>query len=138
MICKKFLTRAVVLVLSVGFCAAPMPEPFAPFTTLITWAEAARTTGLVILVGNLQDELGGAKEWDPADTKTQMKNIGDGKYQFTGQLPAGNYEFKVAIGGSWSENYGEGGKPNGANMQLHIKAPHEVTCTYDAVTDRVA
>lgn len=61
----------------------------------------------------MQDELGAAKEWDPADAKTIMKSDGAGHHVFTGHLPKGNYDFKVAVGGSWDVNYGANGEANG-------------------------
>ena len=46
---------------------------------------------------------------------------GDGTYTWsTDQIPAGNYEFKVAHGLSWDENYGDGGAPNGANVAVPV------------------
>ena len=46
---------------------------------------------------------------------------GDGTYTFTtDQIPAGNYEFKVAHGLSWDENYGAGGAPGGANIAFTV------------------
>ncbi len=46
---------------------------------------------------------------------------GDGTYTFTtDQIPAGNYEFKVAHGLGWDENYGAGGAPGGANVAFSV------------------
>ena len=135
MLHKNILTRAVVLALSASVFAAPMPQQVPQFATFFAQAEAAAVQPqTIILAGSLQDELGGAKEWDPSDAKTQMKDLGNGKYQLKGKLPAGNYEFKIAVGGSWAENYGDKGQPGGANIQLRLKAPHEVTFDYDAAT----
>ncbi|WLR41605.1 alpha-amylase family glycosyl hydrolase [Bacillus carboniphilus] len=92
----------------------------------------------VVLVGDLQDELGHSGEWDPAAKMTQMIYQGDGFYQLTGDLPAGSYVYKVAIGGNWDENYGEGGF-NGRNIELEISEDTEVTFYYhdgtNAITD---
>lgn len=138
MIHKKNLVRAVVLAVSLGMFTVPMLAPAAMGTVFIAKAQAAQLVGqVVILTGNLQDELGGSKEWDPSDQKTMMKDIGNGKYQLKGKLPAGNYEFKIAIGGSWNENYGDKGQANGANIALHLKVDHEVTFEYDAATHLV-
>ena len=106
-----------------------------------TTAEAARPGSVqptdVVLVGSLQDELGAAKEWDPADGKTIMKSDGAGHHVFTGHLPKGNYDFKVAVGGSWDVNYGANGEANGKNIALRLLKDHDVTFTYDDATHAV-
>lgn len=106
-----------------------------------TTAEAARPGSVqptdVVLVGSLQDELGAAKEWDPADGKTIMKSDGAGHHVFTGKLPKGNYDFKIAVGGSWDVNYGANGEANGKNIALRLLKDHDVTFTYDDATHAV-
>ena len=106
-----------------------------------TTAEAARPGSVqptdVVLVGSLQDELGAAKEWDPADGKTIMKSDGAGHHVFTGHLPKGNYDFKIAVGGSWDVNYGANGEANGKNIALRLLKDHDVTFTYDDATHAV-
>jgi alpha-amylase len=43
----------------------------------------------------------------------------DHVWKLTADLPAGTYEFKAAINGSWDENYGQDGTPNGMNIVLN-------------------
>ncbi|MDC3418478.1 alpha amylase N-terminal ig-like domain-containing protein [Aquibacillus salsiterrae] len=83
----------------------------------------------VTLVGDLQTELGAQSDWDPAASATEMTAIGNDFYQISGELPAGSYEYKVAINNSWDENYGEGGN-NGANINLTLAEPTTVTFYY--------
>ena len=53
-----------------------------------------------------------------------------GIYRATFDVPAGTYDYKVALNNSWDENYGAGGAPGGANIP--ITAPGgPVTFTYD-------
>ncbi|HHT05058.1 MAG TPA: hypothetical protein GXZ97_02160, partial [Hydrogenispora sp.] len=59
----------------------------------------------VVLPGTIQGALGGA-DWAPGDRITQMEPKGNGVYEFIGIFPKGNWEYKVAINGSWDENYG--------------------------------
>lgn len=92
---------------------------------------------VVTLVGNLQDELGGSGEWNPDESATQMKQQENGKYILSGTLPAGNYEYKIAINGSWDENYGVNGAPGGDNYMLSIDNERQVTFIYDDSTHRV-
>lgn len=73
----------------------------------------------VVLPGTIQGVLGGGN-WNPADNITQMEHLGDGVFQFITFLPKGSYEYKVAINGSWEENYGLRGERNGPNIPLVI------------------
>jgi glycosidase len=91
----------------------------------------------VTLVGTLQDELGGSGEWNPADPKTVMTPKGNGIYELTGSLPTGTYEYKIAINGSWDENYGAGGERNGPNYKLTLEWDSAVTFTYNDQTHLV-
>lgn len=95
----------------------------------------------VTLVGSLQSEAGCAGDWDPACATTFMTDLGEGLYEFVVTLPAGDYEYKVAINGGWAENYGVDGAKDGANIVLSLAAETEVTFTYDhnthAITDSV-
>ncbi|KOR93301.1 amylopullulanase [Geobacillus stearothermophilus ATCC 12980] len=91
----------------------------------------------ITLVGNLQDELGHTAEWDPGALATRMHDEGNGLYTFTGTLPAGTYEYKIAVNGSWDENYGAGGR-NGANLVLKLDRQTEVTFYYNDRTHAIA
>ena len=44
----------------------------------------------------------------------------DGVVSWSGTPPAGAYEFKVAHGLSWDENYGAGGVRDGANISVSV------------------
>ena len=48
-------------------------------------------------------------------------------------VPAGSWEYKVALDGSWAENYGAEGVRNGANLTL-TSAGGPVRFTYDHPT----
>lgn len=58
-----------------------------------------------VLVGDLQTKLGAKKDWDPSDFTTLMKETNPDLFQFTGMLPEGNYQYKVALDGTWAEAY---------------------------------
>lgn len=73
----------------------------------------------VVIPGSLQQALG-ANPWDPAGTSTRMRKVGEGIFELAVKLPAGRYEYKVARGGSWNENYGVDFAPNGANVVLIV------------------
>jgi alpha-amylase len=77
----------------------------------------------VTLVGSLQSELGCPGDWDPACFTTDLTfDVSDGQWHGTFALPAGQYEWKIAIDGSWDENYGAGGAAGGSNIPLDVPA----------------
>ncbi|MCD7036679.1 amylopullulanase [Metabacillus sp. GX 13764] len=113
-----------------------MTQLFAGVHPGMAKAETAERT--VTLVGSLQDELGASGEWDPASDKTRMTVKGNGIYTLTGTLPAGTYEYKAAINGSWDENYGAGGAKGGDNIKLTLSEKTEVTFYYSDITHAIA
>lgn len=107
-------------------------------------ASANNEPSQVTLVGTLQSELGHSGDWDPAAAATTMKNMGNGEYSFTGHLPAGSYEYKIAIEGKWDENYGSANysNPSGAskdgNILITLAQDSQVTFYYNHGTHRIA
>jgi pullulanase-type alpha-1,6-glucosidase len=87
----------------------------------------------VTLAGSLQSELGCANDWAPECAATQVQPVGDGVFRATFDVPAGDYEYKAALNGSWDENYGAGGAPGGANIPVHSTGD-PITFTYDHAT----
>jgi len=86
---------------------------------------------IVVLVGSLQDEGGCPGEWDPACTTTQLAFLGEGLYEATFTLPAGDYEYKVALNGGWDVNFGAACEANGGNIALSLAEETAVTFTFD-------
>jgi hypothetical protein len=98
---------------------------------LVASAQAAHAT--VTLAGSLQSELGCPGDWDPACAATHLvQDAGDGVWQAVFSLPAGSYEYKVAIDDDWTESYPV------ANRPLPLGAPALVKFYYDEVSHWVA
>ena len=75
--------------------------------------------------------------WDAASNK--MTYLGDGIYALTFKdLAAATYEYKVAINGSWNENYGANGALDGGNIQLTVPRLMDVTIYYSDVSHLTA
>ena len=101
------------------------------------WNTATDQT--VTLPGTFQKSLGCSDNWQAQCLAPLLEPVGDGTYTYsTTALPEGDYEFKVAIGGSDNENYGQDGAVGGANYQFATKANKLVTFTYDSSTHKVA
>ncbi len=93
--------------------------------------------GMINLPGSYQDSAGCGAEWDPACEATAMTEGADGLYTLTVELPAGDYEYKVALDGAWTVNYGSDGAQDGPNYALSLPADGTVTFTYDPETHLV-
>ena len=93
--------------------------------------------GMINLPGTFQDKIGCGATWDPACPKSGMKKGDDGLYTLTVQLPKGDYEFKVALDGSWTVNYGSDGKQDGPNYKLSLPADSTVSFTFHPDTHLV-
>jgi arabinogalactan oligomer / maltooligosaccharide transport system substrate-binding protein len=87
--------------------------------------------GMVNLPGSYQDQAGCGNQWDPACKATAMEQGDDGLYRLTVQLTAGDYEYKVALDGAWTVNYGSDGALDGPNYTLSLASDSEVTFVYD-------
>jgi alpha-amylase len=93
----------------------------APIT--VTTAEPKPARDHVTLVGSLQTEAGCDSDWNPACVSSRLAfDKTDGQWHGTFTLPAGDYEWKIAINDSWDENYGAGGAAGGENLKLSVPA----------------
>jgi pullulanase len=98
--------------------------------------------GTVTLVGSLQSELGCPGDWQPECAATfLLYDPEDDVWQSTFTIPAGSWEYKVALNGSWDENYGAHAARNGPNINLTLAATTDVKFYYSHethwITDRV-
>jgi hypothetical protein len=73
------------------------------------------------VAGSLQSELGCPGDWQPDCAATHLAfDSDDGRWHGTFDVPAGSYEWKVAIDDSWDVNYGAGGAAGGGNLALDV------------------
>jgi hypothetical protein len=66
-----------------------------------------------------------------------MEQGDDGLFHYTVDLGAGEYEFKIALVGSWAVNYGSDGQQDGPNYTLTLDTESTVTLTYNPETHLV-
>ncbi|MBG6055557.1 pullulanase-type alpha-1,6-glucosidase [Salinibacterium sp. CAN_S4] len=71
---------------------------------------------LVTVPGSHNSEMGCAGDWQPGCEAAKLTKRADGIYSGTFDIPAGDYEYKVAINGTWDINYGAGGVAQGTNV----------------------
>lgn len=118
-----------------------MQNQLTPDEAMSTAAMQVRTiiggafTGMVNVPGSWQAAAGCPGDWQPDCTVTALTQGADGLYTGTFDIPAGDYEAKVALDGSWTENYGVDGVADGDNYQFSLTADGSVTFTYDPATN---
>lgn len=94
--------------------------------------------GMVNIPGSWQ--VAGAacgSDWDPACPTSALTDNGDGTFSGTFDIPAGEYEYKVALDGTWAVNYGSDGLQDGPNYALSLESDSSVTFTYNSETKLV-
>lgn len=100
-----------------------------------TTAHAADPT--VTLVGNFQKALGCDTDWQPDCSATHLTTTDGATFSRTFSVPAGSYEFKVALDDSWTVSYGADGAQGGSNIPLVLQGPSSLTFSYDSTTHRI-
>jgi hypothetical protein len=116
---------AVIAATATGLVAAPL-------------APAAAADRVVTVAGSLQSELGCPADWQPSCAASELPLVSGTTYRRDFTVPAGSYELKVTINGSWDENYGADGVRDGANIPLRVAGPARLRFTYDDSTHRVS
>ncbi len=88
----------------------------------------------VALVGSLQEELGCPGDWQPECAATELTLGTDGVWRGDFTVPAGSWEYKVALNDTWDVNYGAGAVLNGANIALTLAAETAVRFYFDGTS----
>ncbi|WP_194396696.1 pullulanase-type alpha-1,6-glucosidase [Microbacterium atlanticum] len=101
---------------------------------VVATAPAAAAERTFALVGSLQSELGCSADWQPECAATELVATANaGIYAAEFEVPAGSYEYKVAVNDTWDESYGR----DGENIPLTIAGPATLRFLFDDTTHRV-
>ena len=93
----------------------------------------AEQPGTVAIAGTLNSEMNCEGDWEPWCDQAQMTlDANDRIWKKQATLPAGPYAYKAALNRTWTENYGLGGAPNGANISFETDGT--VNFYYDPTT----
>jgi pullulanase-type alpha-1,6-glucosidase len=101
------------------------------------WVTENVNSIIATVPGSFQSELGCSGDWDPGCFRTWLQDVnGTSIYSFTtNAIPAGSYEGKVSLNGSWDVNYGQGGVQNGPNIAFTVPADGmDVAFQWNSVT----
>ncbi|MFN8530487.1 MAG: extracellular solute-binding protein [Anaerolineae bacterium] len=93
----------------------------------------------VSIPGTVDSAFGCSGDWAPDCAQAQLAyNANSNVWMGTFDLPAGSYEYKVALNNTWDENYGGRADRDGANVALVVAEDGPVTFVYDSATHWVA
>ena len=145
---RTFLRRTLSVSAAIALMGGVLPAAWAePGTEMsngagdVNTAEAgaagAADNVLVTIPGSHNVAMGCDADWAPGCDKAALTRDATGVYSAMFTLPAGDYQYKVAEGGSWDTSYGAGGAAGGANISYSLKETTEVTFFYNRATHRV-
>ena len=121
--------RVLHLFLLVAILFSSLPSILLPSVAL---ADHTPNPSSVTIAGSLQTEIGCTNDWDPACvTSGLVYDAGDDVWQQTFALPIGSFEYKAALNGSWTENYGSNAILDGPNIPLSLTEAGSVKFYYD-------
>jgi pullulanase-type alpha-1,6-glucosidase len=88
------------------------------------WVTENVSSIIATVAGDFQSEMGCSGDWDPGCFRSWLQDVnGTTIYSFgTNAIPAGTWQAKVALNGTWDVNYGAGGVQNGANISFTVPA----------------
>jgi hypothetical protein len=97
-------------------------------------ADHTEPPNAVSVPGSHNGEMGCPGDWQPECPKAQLtRDPSDGVWKGAFTLPAGSYEYKVALNNAWMENFGAGAVPGGSNI-AYTTAGGPVRFFYDQGT----
>jgi hypothetical protein len=106
-----------------------------PFAVSSALAADTPDPASVTIAGSLQDELGCPGDWKPDCAATSLGfDAEDDVWQGVFDVPAGVWEYKAALNGTWDENYGLDAMRDGANIPLDLAAETPVKFYYSHQT----
>ena len=117
---------------------APALAADTPPTGAQSGAPTETAPDLVTIPGSHNTAMGCASQWQPDCSSAALaRDPESGLYTASFDLPKGDWEYKVAIGGTWDVSYGANGTPGGANIAYSTTEAATVTFYYDPATHRV-
>ncbi|MCW8127647.1 pullulanase-type alpha-1,6-glucosidase [Microbulbifer halophilus] len=86
----------------------------------------------VNIPGSIQSQIGCPGDWQPECAVSMLTyDPADDKWRGRFFIPAGDWEYKAALNGSWNENYGQNAVRNGGNIPLNLATGRQVKFIYD-------
>jgi pullulanase-type alpha-1,6-glucosidase len=90
---------------------------------------------LVVIPGTIQSVAGCDEDWVPDCEATALTfDADDDLWVGTFPLPAGEYEYKAALNGTWDVNFGLNAEPGGGNIPLVLEEDRDVTFYFSTQT----
>lgn len=105
------------------FCLTLVPFPKDALQVQADTVNQKETIATAVVVGDFMDENNLGEDWNPINSLAQMKLYKQDIYEETFKLKPGEYNYKIAMNGSWDESYGD----NGENIAIKVTEESYVT-----------
>ena len=92
------------------FCLTLVPFPKYALQVQADTVNQKETIATAVVVGDFMDENNLGEDWNPINSLAQMKLYKQDIYEETFKLKPGEYNYKIAMNGSWDESYGDNGE----------------------------
>lgn len=102
-------------------------NPSNPMVTA-AWEKA----GDDVITEDVYSIAGSFNDWDEKDEGAELEKVGEGTYQISHVLPAGDYKFKIVKNHSWAENW------PASDYELTLEEDALVTVTFNANEGSIA
>ena len=90
---------------------------------------------MVVVPGTIQSVLGCPGDWQPECEATALTYIEEYDiWRGSFDIPAGSYQYKVALNGTWDVNFGADAVPSGADITLELEEDTTVDFLFDYKT----
>lgn len=133
---RRMMRLSVSFVMLAFFALAVGPVPY---VHPVAAQDAVEQPEAVSIPGSFNTAVGCSEDWQPDCDAVQMVfDEVDQLWEAEFELPAGSYEYKVAINKSLDENYGVGAEAGGANITLLLEEDATVRFFYDHNTHWIA
>ena len=130
------LSTAVRRLVAVISAAALVAAGFGGVAIAAPPAAVAAEPRTFALVGDLQSELGCSADWQPDCAATELAATDDPDvFAAEFEVPAGSWQYKVAVDDTWDEAYGLDG--GGDNIPLTVAGPATLRFLFDDAAHRV-
>ena len=131
----NFVWDSVSAVMTIGVGGMPESAGTAAAPVAVLPETGLENPESVTIAGTVQSLLGCPGDWQPECESTFLTyDVEEDLWRGSFDLPAGDYEYKAALNGTWDVNFGANAAPGGADIPLALAEDTTVQFIFDVKT----